>query len=65
MRMTGLSQKDWIVNLENAYRDACEAAGKEAADFVLMRYDAKSIYSLNSCYYCDVFNGLTALFDDA
>lgn len=53
-----LSNRDWVINIENAAAKVAAEYGQKVVDSVFCRYDAHSLEDLSPCYYGEVFSDL-------
>ena len=53
-----MSNKDWIINLENAADEVAGICGNEVVRFILREHGARSIEDLNPGDYEEVFSEL-------
>ena len=49
-----LSNRDWVINIENAAAKVAAEYGQKVVDSVFCRYDAHSLEDLSPCYI-DIF----------
>lgn len=59
--MTKSEKQNWIMNLKEVATQVKELYGTETVDFVLSKYNAKSIYQLSPCDYSEVFSELYSI----
>ena len=62
--MTKSEKQMWITNIQNTASTVASLFGNEVAKSVFQRYGAHEIYSLNPCYYSDVFGDLELIVND-
>jgi len=53
-----MTKNDCLINIENSAAVVASALGQETVDFILQRYNAKSIEELNPHDYESVFGEL-------
>ena len=54
-----MSNKDWIINLENTADEVAGICGSEAVRFILREHGARSIYDLNMGNFEEMFSELS------
>ncbi len=60
-----VSRMDWVISIENAATEVAAFLGMEAMRYVLRKYGADSIETLNPQYYSEVFAELDFMAKDA
>lgn len=63
--MTEFEKEMWRCNIQNAARDVVNIYGTEVVLHILRKYGARSIESLSSVYYTEVFDELDFMVIDA
>ena len=53
-----MSKKDWLINIKNSAAVVADALGYKIVDFILRKYNARSIDELSPAYYETVFSEL-------
>lgn len=59
-----LSERDWIINIENVATKIAAEYGQAVVDSVFCRFDAHSLEDLAPCYYNEVFSDLEQIAND-
>ena len=60
-----VSRMDWVISIENAATEVAAFLEMEAMRYVLRKYGADSIETLNPQYYSEVFAELDFMAKDA
>ncbi len=59
-----LSNRDWVINIENAAAKVATEYDQKVVDSVFCRYDAHSLEDLAPCYYSEMFSDLEQIAND-
>ena len=59
-----LSNRDWIINIENVAAKVAAEYGQTVVDSVFHHYDAHGLKDLASFYYSNVFSDLEQIAND-
>lgn len=59
-----LSNRSWVINIENAATRVAAEYGQAVVDSVFNRYDAHNLDDLSPCYYSEVFSDLEQITND-
>ena len=59
-----LSNRDWVINIENAASRVAAEYGQAVVASVFRRHDAHGLEDLSPCYYGEVFSELEQIAND-
>ena len=60
-----VSRMDWVISIENAATEVAALLGMETVKYVLRKYNADSIQTLDPQYFSEVFAELDFMAKDA
>ena len=62
--MTRFERENWLCNIQNTASEVAALYGSETVTYVLQKYGASSIESLNPVYYSEIFDELDYMTTD-